>query len=292
MTTRCGTIAIVGKPNVGKSTLLNALVGEKLAIVSRKPQATREPVIGVRTEPETQLVLVDLPGLLDPEYLMHEAMREAAVFWVKKADAVLHLHHASRKPLPSLPSLAPEIGPTGPVATVITKIDLKKPSPVIRADSDDPVFEVSVRSGSGIEALLAWCRVHAPPGPFRYEADEVSTQPMRFFVTEFVREAAFDLLGDELPYSLVAEVDEYRESSKPLYIRVTVFVERETQKRMVIGKGGRTIKALGRQAREKIETLVGEQVYLDLWIKTLPKWRSDPAQLARFGLVTSHRRNT
>ena len=109
MTTRCGTFAIVGKPNVGKSTLLNALVGEKLAIVSRKPQATREPVIGVRTDPDVQFVFVDLPGLLDPEYLMHEAMREAAVVWVRKADAVLHLHHASTTPLPSLTSLAPEI---------------------------------------------------------------------------------------------------------------------------------------------------------------------------------------
>ncbi len=291
MTTRCGTFAIVGKPNVGKSTLLNALVGEKLAIVSRKPQATREPVIGVRTEPDIQFVFVDLPGLLDPEYLMHEAMREAAVVWVRKADAVLHLHHASTTPLPSLTSLAPEIGPTGPIATVITKVDLRKPGPVADTHAEGVVFGVSARSNSGIDALLGWCRLQAPHGPFRHDADDVSTQPMRFFVTEFVREAAFDLLSDELPYSLVAEVDEYRESSKPVYIRVTVFVERETQKRMVIGKGGRTVKALGRQAREKIEALVGEKVYLDLWIKTLPKWRSDPTQLARFGLVTSHGRN-
>jgi GTP-binding protein Era len=280
---RFATVAIVGKPNVGKSSLLNVLVGEKLAIVSEKPQATRQPVIGILTTGDTQLMLVDEPGLLNPSYLLQQAMRDAAVQWVRRADVILYLHPADQKEPPPLESLIPEIEVVEqPTALVLTKTDQAGGNGGV-ALGDRPVFPVSARKRHGLKPLLEWCRSHAPVRPFRYDTEHLSIQPERFFVTEFVRESAFEHLGQELPYSIAVEVDEFREGSDPLYIRATVYVERETQKSMVIGKQGRTIRMLGSGAREKIEELLGQRVYLDLWVKTLAKWRSKPNAVARFG---------
>ncbi len=279
------TVAIVGPPNVGKSTLLNALVGQKLAITSPKPQATWLPVVGILTTGHTQLVLVDQPGFMNPSYLLQEAMRAAAVSWVRRADILLYLHPGEGDPPPSLETIVPELGSIEqPVAVVRTMADLFPPPELVRSvDAGPPTFWVSSLTGDGLPALVSWCVEHAASEPFPYDADDLSTQPQRFFVTEFVREAAFDHLGQELPYSLAAEVDEFREGSDPLYIRATLYVEKETQRRMVIGKNGAKIKALGADARRKIEELIGQRVYLDLWVKTLPKWRSKPQALARFG---------
>jgi GTP-binding protein Era len=277
---RSGTVAIVGKPNVGKSTLLNALVGQKLAITSPKPQATRLPVVGIVNREDTQLVFVDQPGLMDPTYLLQEAMRAAAVSWVRRSDAILYLHPGDAGDPEPLESLVPELEMIEqPVAVVRTMAD-RVPAP---APAAPPVFWVSAQAGTGLGPLLEWCGGQVPVRELLYDPDDLSTQPQRFFVTEFVREAAFEHLGQELPYSLAAEVDEFREGSDPLYIRVTIYVERETQRRMVIGKNGRTIKALGGDARRKIEELFGQRVYLDLWVKKLSKWRSKPDMLARFG---------
>src|SRR5205814_449453 len=190
--TRCGVVALAGKPNVGKSTLLNALVGEHLAIVSPKPQSTRLPVVGLLTRADTQFIFTDSPGLLEPEYQLHEAMRAAA----------------------------------------------------LRA---------------------------------------IAAQPMRFFAAEFVREAAFELLHEELPYSVAVEIDEFREGQEPVYIRAVVYVERTSQKGIVIGEGGRTIKAIGQTARGKIEALLGTRVFLELHAKVLPKWRRQLSSLKRLG---------
>ena len=175
-----------------------------------------------------------------------------------------------------------------PVRTVYTKADAIPPSARPAVDARDLVLSAHTREG--LDALLAWCTRQAPAGAFRYDADDVSNQPIRFFVVEFVREAAFDSLGDELPYAHTAEVDEFREGSNPLYIRVTLYVERESQKGMVVGKGGRTVRALGARARRRIETFLGTRVYLDLWVKTLPKWRFTPNALRRFGFPVSPER--
>ena len=280
---RFATVAIAGKPNVGKSSLLNVLVGEKLAIVSKKPQATRQPVIGILTAGDTQLMLVDEPGLLNPSYLLQQAMRDAAVQWVRRADMILYLHPADHTEPPPLESLIPELDVVGqPTALVLTKTD-QSGANVAVALGDYPVFPISARQRRGLKPLVEWCCSHAPVRPFRYDTEHLSIQPERFFVTEFVRESAFEHLGQELPYSLAVEVDEFREGSDPLYIRATVYVERDTQKSMVIGKQGKTIRALGSGARKKIEELLGQRVYLDLWVKTLAKWRSKPHAVARFG---------
>lgn len=276
---RCGRIVLAGKPNAGKSTLLNRLVGQKLAIVSHKPQATRHSTIGVRTDENTQLIFVDPPGLLEPDYLLQEAMLKAALDELRRADAVLHLWAAADGapvPLADLIGAASPYG--GPVLTLLTKADLM---PKTAAPSG--ALRVSAVSGEGIDTVLAWCRGHAPRGSFRCDPDTLSEQPLRFFVAEFVREAAFETLGQELPYSIATVVEEFRESTAPVYIRVTLLVERESQKGMVIGSGGRTIKALGARARPRIENLLGGPVYLDLWVKVLPKWRTNAHKLRRLG---------
>jgi GTP-binding protein Era len=280
-------VALAGAPNAGKSTLLNALVGTHLAIVSPKPQATRLPVTGLRTEGGTQFVFHDLPGLLDPEYLMQERMLHSAQEVLKGADLVLHLHPAADAPAPPFERVARlEVPVRAPVLTVYTKADLVAPAARDRLAASGAAV-VSALDEASVSALLARIEAMLPEREFEFDPDDVGTQPLRFFVTEYLREAAFDLLGDELPYAFNAEVEEFREAERPMYIRVTLFIERDSQKGIVIGKGGQTIKALGSHARGRLEELTGSPVYLDLWVKVLPKWRRSAAALARFGFPAS-----
>jgi GTP-binding protein Era len=171
--------------------------------------------------------------------------------------------------------------PAAPVLLVYTKSDLVSDRRRLELEQSD--LAVSARTGAGLDRLLDRISDRLPPGQHRFDADDVGTQPVRFFAGEYVREAAFALLQDEVPYAVSTEVEEFREAERPVYIRVTLYVERESQKRIVIGAGGRTIKAMGAQAREQMETLLGAPVYLDLWVKVLPHWRADPAALARLG---------
>jgi GTP-binding protein Era len=283
---RTGHIALAGAPNVGKSSLLNTLVGQHLAIVSPRAQATRLPVTGLRTEGDTQYVFHDLPGLLDPAYLMQTRMRELALEAVGRVDVVLHLHPAPDAPAPPFTELVgPAHAPKAPVLTVYTKGDLV--APARRAELEQSAIVVSATRPEGMERLLARIREHLPEGEFPFDPEDVGTQPVRFFVVEYLRESAFELLEDELPYGFTAEVEEFREAERPVYIRVTLFVERESQKRIVIGAGGRTIKAIGAHARARIEELIGAPVYLDCWVKVLPHWRKSATALARFGFPES-----
>jgi GTP-binding protein Era len=286
MPPRTGHIALAGAPNVGKSTLLNALVGQHLAIVSPKPQATRLPVTGLRTDGDTQYIFHDLPGLLDPSYLLQTRMRELALETARRMDLVLHLHPAPDAPAPPLERLTGLDQPLGvPVLMVYTKGDLLHPDRRAALEREAPVIAAS--GDEGLERLLQRIRPFLPEREFEHDPDDVGTQPLRFFVVEYLREAAFDLLGDELPYSFTAEVEAFREAERPIYIRVTLFVERESQKPIVIGRSGATIKALGTHARGRLEELIGAPVYLDCWVKTLPNWRKSSAALTRFGFPAS-----
>lgn len=280
--TRCGTVALAGRPNVGKSTLLNALVGEHLAIVAPKPQSTRMPVIGLLTRDDAQFIFTDSPGLLEPEYKLHEAMRAAALRAIADAEVIAYLHPLADFPAPPLMDVAKLARPpAAPIVTVYTKSDLASPSARASVRPSDVV--VSAVTGDGLDALLAALRTHIPEGPFHYDPDELATQPMRFFAAEFIREAAFEQLHEELPYSVACEIDEFREGAEPVYIRAVIYVERDSQKGIVIGEGGRAIKALGAAARGKIETLLGQRVFLDLHVKVLPKWRRHEPSLKRLG---------
>lgn len=277
--TKCGHVAIAGLPNVGKSSLMNTLVGEPLAMVSPKAQATRVPVVGLRTDPDIQYVFHDLPGLLEPRYLLHARMRALALETLAKCDVLLHLHPGPDAPAPSLMEMAKlEHAPKVPVLTVYTKADLV-PTPKRTTDG----IWVSSETGEGIPELLAAVAAQLPDGPFQFDADDLGTQPMRFFVVEYLREAAFEMLEDELPYVFQAEVEEFREERTPVYIRTTLFVETPSQKGILIGDKGRTLKAIGVKARARLEHLLGRPVYLETWVKVLPKWRKNADALARFG---------
>jgi GTP-binding protein Era len=283
---RCGIVALAGRPNAGKSMLLNALVGEPLAIVSPKPQTTRAPVRGLLTDAETQIVFVDPAGLLDPVYPLQSAMLRAAVAALEDADVVLYLHPLPEGPAPALATLLPAgTRVRGEVLTVYTKADLLKEARR-RGDPEAPgaTFVTSAVARQGLDDLLAAIRARLPEGPFLYDAGDVGTQSLRFFAAEFIREAAYAVLEQELPYSLAVEIDEFRESRTPVYIRATLAVERDSQKPIVLGKGGRTIKAIGTAARQRLQDFLGQRVRLELWVTVWPRWRRDPAALARLGL--------
>ncbi|MGH9258461.1 MAG: GTPase Era, partial [Acidimicrobiales bacterium] len=245
MTTKCGTVVLAGRPNVGKSTLLNALIGEHLAIVSAKPQTTRVPVVGLLTRGDAQYIFTDSPGLLEPEYRLHELMRAAALRAIADSEVIAYLHPLSEYPAPPLAEAAGlRHPPRAPLVTVYTKADLVPPAARPPVAPPDGVV-VSGVAGEGLDELLEALRPHLPEGPFHYPADELATQPLRFFAAEYVREAAFALLHEELPYTVACEIDEFREERERVYIRAVVFVERDSQKGIVVGQGGRTVKAIG-----------------------------------------------
>ena len=287
--TRCGTVVLAGRPNVGKSSLLNALIGEHLAIVSPKPQSTRLPVVGLLTRDDTQYIFTDSPGLLEPEYQLHVAMRAAALRAIDDAEVIAYLHPLAEYPAPALTAVAKlNRAPRAPIVTVYTKADLAPASPNLPNLHQPPPTStaiVSAVTGAGLEDLLSTLRAALPESPFHYDPEEMATQPTRFFAAEFIREAAFELLHEELPYSVAVEIDEFREGADPVYIRAVVYVERASQKGIVIGDGGRTIKTLGQAARAKIEALLGAHVFLELHVKVLPKWRRRDASLKRLGYV-------
>jgi GTP-binding protein Era len=284
--TRAGFVALVGRPNAGKSTLLNRLVGEHLAITSPKPQSTRQRVVGIRTDDTTQIVFLDTPGLLEPGDALDAAMRAATHRALADADVVGHLQEAGETDWRDVWTDAGWTGsvPPTPVVRIRTKADLLGADERAALQARDPeAVLVSARTGDGLDALLDRLRAALPVGPFLFPDDDVSTQNLRFFAAEFVREAALEELADEVPHALACVVEEFRESRAPVYIRAVLYVERESQKRIVIGKGGERVREIGRRARARIEALVGQPVYLDLWVKVLRNWRRNPAALRRLG---------
>jgi GTP-binding protein Era len=292
--TRAGFITVVGRPNAGKSTLLNRLIGQKLSIVSPKPQSTRDRVVGILTRGEAQMVLLDTPGLLDPQYELQKTMRAVARAAIADADAILHLIDATEHKADSLVIAAGlNAPPKAPIVVAFNKIDrLKADARQRLAEAYPDAALISAANGDGIDRLLERLAGLLPESPFLYDEDDVSTQHLRYFVAELIRETALEQLDDEVPYSVAVEIEEFREERSPVYIRAVVYLERESQKRIFIGAGGAKIRDIGKAARQKVEQLIGAPAYLDLWVKVLPNWRKNPTALTRLGYTVpqDHRR--
>jgi GTPase len=294
--TRCGFVAIVGRPNAGKSTLLNQLLGEHLSIVTPLAQTTWVPVTGILTRDGAQAIFLDTPGLLsDPKDLLHRSLLEAVAVGVRDADVVLLLldpdrpaDAAGREVLAAAVRAAP-----GPALVAVNKCDRAPEGAVAREEawSRDVLGvdarRISASTGEGVEALWAAIAERLPPGPFLYPEDDVATAPVRFFVGELVREAVFETFRQEIPWSVLPRVEDFRDPVREgdrTYIGVTLHVERASQKGILIGEGGRTIREVGTAARARIEAFLGTPVYLELWVKVLPRWRKKRGELRRMGL--------
>ena len=281
---RAGIVTVVGKPNVGKSTLLNRIVGQKLSITSAKPQSTRDRVVGILTTDNAQMVILDTPGLLNPRYPLQEAMKATALRALDDADVIIYLADATEGTPPELTTAAELAAPPrAPVITALNKSDALSPGLREVPSAEGEAVLISALTGDGIPALMERVAARLPESPFLYPDDEISTQPVRFFVAELIRETVLDQLHDEVPYSVAVQVEEFREDRSPLYIRAVIYVERDSQKAIIIGAKGAQIKRLGEAARRKVEAFVGSKVYLDLWVKVLANWRKNPGSLSRFG---------
>ena len=288
-TTQAGYVALIGLPNAGKSTLLNALAGENLSIVTPKPQTTWQRVTGIRTEETVQMILLDTPGVVTTPQLFHRSMLQEALTALGEADVALGVvDGAGRAHSTALDTVFEALRAAGcPAAVAVNKADHPRFDPgAARARALGAGLSwhpVSALARRGLEPLLAFARANLPRGPFLYPRDQIAAAPTRFFVQELLREACFERFRQEIPYALAARVDEFREDEDPVYIAATLYVERKSQKGIVVGRNGAGIKALGGTSRRRIEHFLGRRVYLDLWVKVWDGWRRKREGLMTFG---------
>lgn len=291
-TTRTGYITLVGRPNAGKSTLMNQLIGQHLSIVTPKAQTTWQRVTGLLTTEDAQLIFLDTPGLLQAKDLLQRAMLGAALEALQEADVVLLVVDTLRPPSPRdterLQAALADV--SAPLHVALNKVDQAPGDAVTAWDAwvaDQPwratVHRISALDGQGTDTLLAALTADLPQGPFLYPEDDIATAPVRFFAAELVRETVFEQYDEEIPYSVFCQVEEFREEQDPVYIQMNVYVERSSQKGILIGAKGEAIRALGQASRAKIEHFLGRRVYLDLWVKPLKSWRKNRARLGEMG---------
>ena len=291
--TRSGFVALAGRPNAGKSTLVNRIVGDKVAIVSDKPQTTRREIRGIATGPDWQLVLVDLPGVQRPRDPLTERMQRRVESVLADSDAVLFVLNGEQRIGPGDRFIAAAIAKVGvPAVTALNKVDrLNRPRTVTGLDAaaglgvDGEVFPISARSGAGVEPLVEHLVALLPEGPFMYPPDEASDQPEQLRIAELVREQVLLRAREELPHAVEVELDEMEEREDGLLVvRARLWAETDSQKGILIGAGGRMVKAIGTGARKEIERLLGRRVHLDLHVRVRKGWRRDEALLDRLGI--------
>ncbi len=288
---KSGFISIVGRPNVGKSTLLNRIVGQKIAIISNKPQTTRNNILGILQREDMQLIFVDTPGIHRPFTKLGEVMMQSADSAMRDADAVLFLVEANGRPGKIEEKIMADLKKTDmPVILVINKIDMVKKEtllPVISAYQQQfdfaAVHLISARQNDGIEALLEDLSGYIPEGPMYYPEDSVTDQPERQLVAELVREKLLQLLEQEVPHGLAIDVFSMKEKEKLYDIEVNIYCERQSHKGIVIGRGGSVLKQAGTLARADIEAMLGKKVLLKLWVKVKEDWRNRETVLRNFG---------
>ncbi len=292
---RCGYVAIVGEPNVGKSTLMNGLIGQKLSIVTPKPQTTRHKVLGILSTNNYQAIFLDTPGILKPKYMLHEAMMASATSALDDADVVLFMIDATRARMEMDVSQEEAFsklkGLEKPVCLVINKVDaVNKPEllPMIdfysRAFPFREIFPISALKLDGTAELMKSVVSCLPVHPPFFPLDELSEHPERFFVSEIIREKIFEKYGQEIPYATAVSIAEFRErEGGKTFISADIYVERDSQKGILIGKQGKTLKQIGMRARKDIEAFLQHPVFLELHVKVRKDWREDDSALVQFG---------
>ena len=291
---RCGFIAVIGAPNAGKSTLVNALVGAKVSIVSHKVQTTRAPVRGIAIEGDSQLVFIDTPGLFAPKRALDTAMVDAAWGGAKDADMVVLVVDALKGIEADLERILERLKDArSPVIVALNKVDkitAKQKLLALAAEIEkripvQTIFMLAAICGDGVADLKRYLGEHVPPGPWHYPADDLSDAPMRLLAAEITREKIFNRLHDELPYSSTVETTDWQERKDgSVRIEQTIYVTRPGQKAIVLGKGGQTIKQISMDARRELGTLLERQVHLFLFVKVRESWQSDPERYREMGL--------
>jgi GTP-binding protein Era len=293
---KSGFIAIAGKPNVGKSTLTNVLLGQPIAGVSAKPQTTRKRQLAIRTTDEYQMIFVDTPGLHAPKDKLSQIINSEAVSALSDADLILFLVDGSQKPDEEdrkLADLVHEAQKEDSVLLVINKIDLVDGKTLSAHHKlyqalfpEAPIVQISAQTGKGISELIDSLIERLPEGPMYFPEEQITQTYERDIAAELIRAACMDLLEDELPYSIAVRTDEYSERENgAVYIKATIFVERDAQKAIVIGRNGEMIKRIGTLARTEIEAMNGKKVFLELYVKTRKNWKNDPAFLREVGFT-------
>lgn len=293
---RFGYVTLVGRPNAGKSTLFNTFLGQRLSIVTARAQTTRGRILGILTRPDAQFVLLDTPGLLEASYKLHETMERQIQRACSDGDAVVLLLDGTR-PSDRTDLISAFLARNRkPLIAVLNKVDQLEPDALEPLMQDvcehyglESLLPLSALEGTNVPALLERVAQLMPVGPPLYPEDMVAEQPERFFAAELVRETAFEQLSDELPYSIQVEVDEFREpedgDGRKTYLHCTLFVERDSQKGIVIGKRGSRLRSIGSGARRKIEVLIDGPVYLELRVRVRPDWRKRDRDLNEFGYI-------
>jgi GTP-binding protein Era len=291
---RCGFIAIIGTPNAGKSTLVNRLVGAKVSIVSHKVQTTRVPVRGIAIAGNSQLVFIDTPGIFDPKKRLDRAMVDAAWGGAGDADLVALLVDAQKGIYDAVERILTRLTETKRKAIlVLNKVDRVADKAKLLAFAADlnqrfafsETFMISAEDGSGVEDLKAYFVANVPEGPWHYPEDEISDAPLRLLAAEITREKIYRLLHDELPYAITVETTDWKDlKNGAARIEQTIFVERDSQKSIVLGKGGRTIKQISQSARAEIKDIIEREAHLFLFVKVRESWKDDPERYREMGL--------
>lgn len=288
---KTGFVAIIGRPNVGKSTLLNALIGEKLAIVSKKPQTTRNKITGILTKGETQYVFLDTPGMHTPKTKLGDRMIEQTKSAMSGVDAAILIVEPIARPGDIEIGLIEKIKKSGiPSILVVNKIDRTNPVAIgdtIKAYADihsfDAVVPMAAIKGKGVDVLLSEVDNFMSEGEWFFPDDAITDQPERVIVSEIIREKILRTLEDEIPHGTAVVIEEFKESKGLLSIRAEIFCEKASHKGIIIGKNGASLKLIGSRAREDIEKFFGVKVYLDLWVKVKENWRNSDVLLNNFG---------
>ncbi len=294
---KSGFIAVIGRPNVGKSTLVNKIIGQKIAIMSDKPQTTRTRIQCIFTDEDAQFIFLDTPGIHKPKFKLGEYMLRAAEGTLKEVDVIFFVIDANEKFGGGEKYILERLSATTkPVILVVNKIDLmperEKLLPIISDYSGRYNFAgivpISAADGSNVTALLEEAKKFMPPGPKYYPDDMVTDQPERLIIAELIREKILHLTEEEIPHSVAVDIEEMKKRKGGMtYIRATIYVERDSQKGILIGKNGSMLKTIGQNSRPEIEMLTGTGVFLDLWVKVKKDWRKSAGALKNLGLADS-----